>query len=100
MSQAIDHTFPENEQQRLEAVRRYDVLDTPADGAFDRITRLASTILDMPISIVSLVDHDRIWFKPIPARSRTRSSPASSASAFTPGLRFGRQTATASARSV
>jgi GAF domain-containing protein len=63
MSQAIEHTFPENEQQRLEAVRRYDVLDTPADGAFDRITRLASTILDMPISIVSLVDHDRIWFK-------------------------------------
>jgi len=39
------------------------VLDTPADGAFDRITRLASAMLDMPIAIVSLVDHDRIWFK-------------------------------------
>jgi GAF domain-containing protein len=52
-----------DESQRLAAVRRYDVLDTPPDGAFDRITRLASEILEMPISIVSLVDHDRIWFK-------------------------------------
>ena len=58
-----EHLIPPNEQQRLEALRRYDVLDTPADGAFDRITRLASLVLDMPIAIVSLVDHDRIWFK-------------------------------------
>src|SRR5579884_227178 len=59
----VDHLIPPNEQQRLEALRRYDILDTPRDGAFDRITRLASTILETPISIVSLVDHDRIWFK-------------------------------------
>jgi len=59
----VDHLIPPNEQQRLEALWRYDVLDTPPDGAFDRITRLASTILETPISIVSLVDHDRIWFK-------------------------------------
>ncbi len=55
--------LPENEQERLAAVRRYDVLDTPPDGAFDRVTRLASTLLDMPIAIVSIVDTDRIWFK-------------------------------------
>ena len=55
--------IPENEEERLEAVRRYDVLDTPRDGAFDRITRLASAIFETPIAIVSLVDHDRIWFK-------------------------------------
>jgi GAF domain-containing protein len=54
---------PPNEEERLAAVRRYDVLDTPADGAFDRITRLAGLVLEMPIAIVSLVDHDRIWFK-------------------------------------
>jgi GAF domain-containing protein len=58
-----EHLIPPNEQERLAAVRRYEVLDTPPDGAFDRITRLASTVLGMPISIVSLVDHDRIWFK-------------------------------------
>lgn len=51
------------EQERLAAVRRYAVLDTPPDGAFDRVTRLAARLLDMPIAIVSIVDHDRIWFK-------------------------------------
>jgi GAF domain-containing protein len=55
--------IPANESERLVALRRFDVLDTPQDGAFDRITRLASEMLEMPISIVSLVDHDRIWFK-------------------------------------
>jgi len=55
--------IPANESERLAALRRFDVLDTPRDGAFDRITRLASEILEMPISIVSLVDYDRIWFK-------------------------------------
>jgi GAF domain-containing protein len=59
----VEHLIPPNEQERLAALRRYDILDTPKDGAFDRITRLASTILETPISIVSLVDHDRIWFK-------------------------------------
>ena len=47
----------------MAAVERYAILDTPPDGAFDRITRLASTMLGMPIAIVTIVDHDRIWFK-------------------------------------
>jgi GAF domain-containing protein len=55
--------IPADESERLAALRRFDVLDTPRDGAFDRITRLASEMLEMPISIVSLVDYDRIWFK-------------------------------------
>ena len=53
----------ERERERLEAVRRYAILDTPAEGAFDRITRLAAQLFDVPISIVSIIDHDRIWFK-------------------------------------
>lgn len=53
----------ETEAERLEAVRRYDILDTPPDGAFDRITQLASVLFGVPISIVSIVDTDRIWFK-------------------------------------
>ncbi|CAH1387092.1 sensor histidine kinase [Candidatus Nitrotoga sp. M5] len=48
---------------RLHAVRRYDILDTPPDGAFDRITALAARIFNVPIAIVSIVDTDRIWFK-------------------------------------
>ena len=51
------------EAQRLAAVRRYNILDTPPDGAFDRITAIAARLLNVPIAIVSIVDHDRIWFK-------------------------------------
>ena len=52
-----------DELARLAAVHRYDVLDTPADGAFDRVAALAARLLDVPIAVISVVDHDRIWFK-------------------------------------
>ncbi|MFP3442648.1 GGDEF domain-containing protein, partial [Pantoea sp. SIMBA_133] len=39
------------------------VLDTPADEAFDRITQLACGLFDLPIALVSLVDAERQWFK-------------------------------------
>jgi GAF domain-containing protein len=55
--------IPADEEARMAAVERYAILDTPRDGAFDRITRLASVMLGMPIAIVTIVDHDRIWFK-------------------------------------
>lgn len=55
--------MPPNENERLTAVGRYAILDTPPDGAFDRITRLAARIFGVPIAIISIVDHDRIWFK-------------------------------------
>jgi sigma-B regulation protein RsbU (phosphoserine phosphatase) len=55
--------IPANEDDRMRAVRRYDILDTPPDGAFDRIAELAAELLDVPIAIVSIVDTDRIWFK-------------------------------------
>ena len=52
-----------SEHERLAAVHRYDILDTPPDGAFDRITAVAGRLLKMPVAIVSVVDTDRIWFK-------------------------------------
>ena len=51
------------EEQRMAAVRRYDILDTPPDGAFDRIAAAAASLFSVPIAIVSIVDSDRIWFK-------------------------------------
>ena len=54
---------PGHEERRLEAVRRYDILDTRPDGSFDRVTAMAARLLRVPIAIVSIVDHDRIWFK-------------------------------------
>ncbi|AZM56880.1 hypothetical protein DMA15_33460 [Streptomyces sp. WAC 01529] len=54
---------PDVEAGRLSAVRRYDILDTPPDGAFDRIAALAGRLFDVPVATVTIVDSDRIWFK-------------------------------------
>jgi len=55
--------IPENETLRIDALKRYDILDTPPDAAFDRITRIAAAYLNVPIALVSLVDETRQWFK-------------------------------------
>ena len=54
---------PMNEPQRMAAVKRYEILDTPADGSFDRVTAIAARRFGVPISIISIVAHDRISFK-------------------------------------
>ena len=51
--------LPANEAERLEALSRYEILDTPPEQAFDDLTMLASHILDVPIAVVSLVDEAR-----------------------------------------
>ncbi len=53
----------DEERLRLAALRRYEILDTPPDAASDRITALAADLFDVPISIISFADRDRIWFK-------------------------------------
>ncbi len=51
------------EEARLCALQTLDVLDTAPEEAFDRITRLARTVLRVPIVLVSLIDRERQWFK-------------------------------------
>lgn len=51
------------EAERITALHKYDLLDTPPDGSFDKMTKLAAQIFNVPIAIISLVDADRIWFK-------------------------------------
>ena len=54
---------PSDEPDRLAALRRYAVLDTPAEADFDDLTMLASSICETPISLISLLDGGRQWFK-------------------------------------
>jgi diguanylate cyclase (GGDEF)-like protein len=53
----------ERESARLEALARYDVLGTPPEAAFDRITRLTKKLFTVPIAIVSFIDGHRQWYK-------------------------------------
>jgi hypothetical protein len=55
--------FPGNEQERLAALRSYEILDTSCESAYDHVTKLVAQILGCPIATVSLVDADRQWFK-------------------------------------
>ena len=48
--------LPVDEPQRLIALKRYDLLDTPPEQAFNRITRLAAAVMGMPISLITLLD--------------------------------------------
>ncbi|MGF1677098.1 MAG: hypothetical protein ACFCUV_25940 [Rivularia sp. (in: cyanobacteria)] len=55
--------FPDNEADRLRALRQYQILDTEAEQAFDDLTAIAAQICNTPISLISLVDGKRQWFK-------------------------------------
>jgi diguanylate cyclase (GGDEF)-like protein len=54
-----------DETRRLKALRALQVLDTPIEERFERITRAARQMLRMPIAAISLIDEDRQWFKSI-----------------------------------
>jgi diguanylate cyclase len=54
---------PLNEAARLCFLASLNILDTPPEESFDRITRLTRTLLGVPIALVSLVDLNRQWFK-------------------------------------
>jgi len=55
--------IPQNEAERLHALRALQILDSSHEERFDRVTRLARRLFGVPISLVSLIDEDRQWFK-------------------------------------
>ena len=52
-----------DETLRLQTLNTLKILDTPQEERFDRITKLAQRLLDVPVALISLVDENRIWFK-------------------------------------
>lgn len=55
--------IPDNEAERLDALKALDILDTPFEERFDRLTRIAQYVMGVPITLISLVDAERQWFK-------------------------------------
>ncbi len=55
--------IPEDDHQRLQALRELLILDTPPEERFDRIVAFAATEFDVPMALVSLIDRNRQWFK-------------------------------------
>ncbi len=51
------------EEQRLQALARYRILDTPDEAVYDGITRLIAQVCETPIAVINLIDRDRQWFK-------------------------------------
>ena len=55
--------LPPSEAERLAALRSLYILDTPPEERFERITRLGTELFGVPISFISLIDEDRVWYK-------------------------------------
>ncbi|MBC7499544.1 MAG: sensor domain-containing diguanylate cyclase [Herminiimonas sp.] len=55
--------LPEDEPQRISAVRSYEILDTEPEVEFDALTRVVAHAFNAPIAVVAMMDTDRLWFK-------------------------------------
>lgn len=55
--------IPQNDAQRVEALKRYEILDTPPEESFNNIVRIIAAVFNTPIALISLVDKDRVFFK-------------------------------------
>lgn len=63
MAAPSGYPVPTNEADRLRALRSYKILDTKPEVRFDELTQLAAIICGVPISLITLIDADRQWFK-------------------------------------
>ena len=55
--------IPDNEEQRIAALREFEILDTAREASFDEIAALAAEVAKTPIALISFVDSQRQWFK-------------------------------------
>lgn len=59
----VSSPIPPDELERIQELEGLFLLDTPSEERFDRITRLALNLFQVPVALISLVDEDRVWFK-------------------------------------
>jgi len=55
--------IPNDESQRMEVLREYNILDTPHEAVYDDIAHVAAGVCDTPLALITLVDGTRNWFK-------------------------------------
>ncbi len=55
--------YPPDEEQRIASLKSLEILDTPPEERFDRITRVTAEVFGVPFALISLVDSKRQWFK-------------------------------------
>ena len=79
----IEAPKPDNENERMSYLREMQILDTPLEERFERITRIVCRSLDVPISAISLVDEERQWFKSIQGIDVSETSRSSAFCAHT-----------------
>ncbi|MDP4285673.1 MAG: ATP-binding protein [Bacteroidota bacterium] len=63
MSVKKNYPVPANEKQRLKELYDYDILDTLSEKEYDSITKIATQICNVPVSLITFLDKDRQWFK-------------------------------------
>lgn len=66
--------IPPNEAGRIDALRRYKIYNTPSEGAFDRVAKLAARIFKVPVSLISLVGAEEVFFKANVGMGTTRTT--------------------------
>jgi phosphoribosyl 1,2-cyclic phosphodiesterase/CheY-like chemotaxis protein len=59
----ISAQLPEDEERRVATLRSLAILDTPREDRFDRVTRIAAAVFDVPVALLNMVDSDRQWAK-------------------------------------
>lgn len=64
----MENTFgrniiPDNEEERLENLKKYKILYTKSEPVFDQLAAVAATMLDMPLAMINFVDKDNVWTK-------------------------------------
>ncbi len=69
----VSYPVPANEEERLVALKSYNVLDTAEEKDFDELTLLASAICQTPVALITLVDEERQWFKSHPGIPNTQT---------------------------